>query len=98
MKKVLNTLLALVGFLLLTFVVLYETNFMLNWVAIPANYTTIIAYVLTYGALVLVSLWTLVTFWGKGFFRILFLILTIIVVAGGVIVFVFPQVITNLIA
>ena len=96
MKKVLYSILALVGLALLAFVALYEVNTIHAFVTIPAEMTNIIAYVLTYGGLALVALFTLLTFSGKGFFRVLLFILTILVVALAVIAFGFPNLITSI--
>lgn len=96
MKKVSYIILALLGLLLMAFTVLYKINTIHAFVAIPAEITTMIAYVLTYGAIVLVSLFTLVAFAGKGFFRILLFIITILVIAAGVIAFAFPGLVTSI--
>lgn len=95
MKKALSLILALLGLLLMVFTVLYKINTIHAFIAIPAEIAPIINYVLVYGAIVLVSLFTLVIFAGKGFFRILLLILTILVIAAGVIAFVFPELVTT---
>jgi len=96
MKKVSYLILSLLGLLLIAFTVLYQINTIHEFVAIPAEIATIIAYVLAYGAIVLVSLFTLVAFSGKGFFRILLLILTLLLIAAGVIAFAFPQLVTSI--
>lgn len=96
MKKLLYVLLALLGLALMALLVLNRVNTIHAFMTIPADLLPAAVYVSAYGALVLVSLFTLVTFTGKGIFRILLLILTVLVIAAGVIAFGFPQVITNL--
>lgn len=96
MKKVFYIILSLLGLLLMVFTVLYEINTIHAIIEIPAEAVTIIDYVLLYGSIGFVSLFTLVSFAGKGFFRILFLILTILVLAAGVIAFGFPGLVTQI--
>lgn len=96
MKKILNLILAIVGLVLLAFLVMLEINAIHPFISLPAQHITTINYVVNYGAMAVLGAWIFVYFLGVGPIRILLLILTVIVIALGIVVFGFPQVVTNL--
>lgn len=95
MKKVLKLILAMLGLLLLAFLVLLEVNAIHPFITIPANYLTIVTYVVKFGAMAVLAAWVLIYFAGKGVLRVLLTIITVLVIALGVIAFGFPELITK---
>lgn len=95
MKKLLNLVLALAGLALLAFLVLLEVNSIHAFVAIPVDLADTINYVVQYGAMAVLGVWVLVYFAGKGVLRVLLVLITLIVLALGVIAFGFPDLITQ---
>ncbi|MGI5842082.1 MAG: hypothetical protein ACOX6H_02155 [Christensenellales bacterium] len=93
MKKLLNLILAIMGFVFLTFIVLLRINAIHPFIQIPLQYLDIIGYVVSYGATSILALWVLVYFSGKGVIRVLLTILIILLIALGVIAFGFPDLI-----
>lgn len=96
MKKLLNLILAMAGLALLAFLVLLEVNSIHAFVAIPTDLADTINYVVQYGAMAVLGVWVLVFFSGKGILRVLLMLITILVIALGVVAFGFPDLITQI--
>lgn len=96
MKKILNLVLAISGLVLLAFLVVLEVNAIHPFITLPAEHLTTINYVVEYGAMAVLAAWVFIYFLGKGPIKILLGIITVLVIALGIIVFGFPQVITKL--
>lgn len=96
MKKFLYLILALVSLATLTLLVGLEINSVHAFITVPTEYLDIIDYIVKFGAMALLGAWTLIFFMGKGFFRVILFLITAIVIGLGVVAFLFPSIITNL--
>lgn len=97
MKKLLSYILALLALVYLAFMVGMEINSIHAFITIDPDLLTYLGYVETWGGLALVASSLLVFFWGKGL-KILMLLITILVIAAGVVAFFFPGLITSIFA
>ena len=95
MKKLLLLITALAGLFTMAVTVLLLVNGVHPLVAIPAEFNTAINYIITFGPLAVLSAFVLFYFSGKGLIRILLSIITIWVIALGVIATFFPTLITT---
>lgn len=96
MKKVLNLAFAIIGLLLLAFLVALEVNSIHPFITLPAEHLNTINLVVEYGAMAVLGAWVLVFFMGKNPLRILLSVVAILVIAAGVIAFGFPNLITSI--
>lgn len=97
MKKALFHILALLGLIYLAFVVGLEVNSIHTFFTIDPAILDKLQFVKLYAGYGLVALSLLTFYWGKGL-KVILLILTILVIAVGVIAFFFPDLITKVFA
>ncbi len=97
MKKVLYIILSVLAFLYLTWMVVWGINTeIVSFITITSiDMLKAILYINAYMGIGILALTLLVYFWGKGI-KILFLILTILVITAGVFVFGFPDTVKSI--
>lgn len=95
MKKMLGIFLGIMSILVLGTVIFVQANAVQNFVVVSENIANLLNFVASYGALIMTALWALWAFWKRGA-SIVMIIIVILLIACGVIVFAYPDVLTKI--